>query len=302
MHLTKQASSGSATGVNPEQTYTLTVSCPDRVGIVAAVSTYLAGKGGWITEANHHSDTTTGRFFMRNVLLARTLNGTLDSFRKDFADIAARYEMDWSVSDSASRKRVVLLVSKFDHCLVDLLYRWKAGELECDIPCVISNHEDLRSYVEWHGIPYHYIPVPPDAAAKQAAFRHIEQKFVEAQGDVMVLARYMQILPADLCARYPGRIINIHHSFLPSFIGARPYLQAFERGVKLIGATSHYVTTDLDAGPSIEQDVVRIDHGDTEADLVRYGRDIEKAVLSRALKYHLEDRVLLNGNRTIVFY
>ena len=302
MHLTKQASSGSSTGVNPEQTYTLTVSCPDRVGIVAAVSTYLAGKGGWITEANHHSDTTTGRFFMRNVLLARTLNGTLDSFRKDFAEIAARYEMDWSVSDSSTRKRVVLLVSKFDHCLVDLLYRWKAGELECDIPCVISNHEDLRSYVEWHGIPYHHIPVGTDAAAKQAAFRQIEQKFIETQGDVMVLARYMQILPADLCARHPGRIINIHHSFLPSFIGARPYLQAFERGVKLIGATSHYVTTDLDAGPIIEQDVVRIDHGDTEADLVRYGRDIEKAVLSRALKYHLEDRVLLNGNRTIVFY
>jgi formyltetrahydrofolate deformylase len=288
--------------VTPEQTYTLTVSCPDKVGIVAAVSTYLAGKGGWITEANHHSDTTTGRFFMRNVLLARTLNGTLDTFRKDFAEIAARYDMQWSVSDSAARKRVVLLVSKFDHCLVDLLYRWKSGELECDIPCVISNHEALRSYVEWHGIPYHCIPVAADAAAKQAAFRQIEQKFVEAQGDVMVLARYMQILPADLCARYPGRIINIHHSFLPSFIGARPYLQAFQRGVKLIGATSHYVTTDLDAGPIIEQDVVRIDHGDTEADLVRYGRDIEKAVLSRALKYHLEDRVLLNGNRTIVFY
>ncbi len=288
--------------MTPEQTYTLTVSCPDRVGIVAAVSTYLAGKGGWITEANHHSDTTTGRFFMRNVLLSRTLHGTLATFRKDFAEIATRYGMDWSISDSATRKRVVLLVSKFDHCLVDLLYRWKAGELECDIPCVISNHEDLRSYVEWHGIPYHHIPVPADASAKRAAFAAIEQKFIESQGDVMVLARYMQILPAELCARHPGRIINIHHSFLPSFIGARPYLQAFERGVKLIGATSHYVTTDLDAGPIIEQDVVRIDHGDTEADLVRYGRDIEKAVLSRALKYHLEDRVLLNGNRTIVFY
>ena len=302
MHLTKQASSGPTTSVTPEQTYTLTVSCPDRVGIVAAVSTYLAGKGGWITEANHHSDTTTGRFFMRNVLLARTLHGTLATFRKDFAEIATRYGMDWSISDSATRKRVVLLVSKFDHCLVDLLYRWKAGELECDIPCVISNHEDLRSYVEWHGIPYHHIPVPADASAKRAAFAAIEQKFIESQGDVMVLARYMQILPAELCARHPGRIINIHHSFLPSFIGARPYLQAFERGVKLIGATSHYVTTDLDAGPIIEQDVVRIDHGDTEADLVRYGRDIEQAVLSRALKYHLEDRVLLNGNRTIVFY
>ncbi len=303
MHLTKQDSSRGATpGVTTEQTYTLTVSCPDRVGIVAAVSTYLAGRGGWITEANHHSDATTGRFFMRNVLLARTLNGTLDEFRKDFAGIAARYDMQWSVSDSAARKRVVLLVSKFDHCLVDLLYRWKSGELACDIPCVISNHEDLRSYVDWHGIPYHHIAIPADAAGRQAAFTKIEQLFHEVHGDVMVLARYMQILPPDLCARHPGRIINIHHSFLPSFIGARPYLQAFERGVKLIGATSHYVTTDLDAGPIIEQDVVRIDHGDTEADLVRYGRDIEKAVLSRALKYHLEDRVLLNGNRTIVFY
>ena len=302
MPFTKHTPSASPPDVTAEQTYTLTVSCPDRVGIVAAVSTYLAGKGGWITEANHHSDTTTGRFFMRNVLLARTLPGPLDAFRKYCAEIASRYEMDWSVSDSATRKRVVLLVSKFDHCLVELLYRWKAGELECDIPCVISNHEDLRSYVEWHGIPYHHIPVPADAAAKQSTFRQIDKQFIEAKGDVMVLARYMQILPAELCARYPGRIINIHHSFLPSFIGARPYLQAYERGVKLIGATSHYVTTDLDAGPIIEQDVVRIDHGDTEADLVRYGRDIEKAVLSRALKYHLEDRVLLNGKRTIVFY
>jgi formyltetrahydrofolate deformylase len=303
MHPTKHATSpGSDHGVTPEQTYTLTVTCPDRVGIVAAVSTYLAGKGCWITEANHHSDTTTGRFFMRNVLLARTLQGSLEAFRSDFAGIAATYDMQWSVCDSAVRKRVVLLVSKLDHCLVDLLYRWKSGELECDIPCVISNHENLRSYVEWHGIPFHHIPVPADATAKLAAFGRIEQLFRDVQGDVMVLARYMQILPGELCTRYPGRIINIHHSFLPSFIGARPYLQAFERGVKLIGATSHYVTTDLDAGPIIEQDVVRIDHGDTEADLVRYGRDIEKAVLSRALKYHLEDRVLLNGNRTIVFY
>ena len=286
----------------PARTFVLTLSCEDRPGIVAAVTTELAALKANIAESNPFWDQETGRFFMRNVLLARTLHGTLDAFRKDFAEIASRYEMDWSVSDSATRKRVVLLVSKFDHCLVDLLYRWKAGELECDIPCVISNHEDLRSYVEWHGIPYHHIPVPADAAAKQSTFRQIEQQFIEAKGDVMVLARYMQILPAELCARYPGRIINIHHSFLPSFIGARPYLQAFERGVKLIGATSHYVTTDLDAGPIIEQDVVRIDHGDTEADLVRYGRDIEKAVLSRALKYHLEDRVLLNGKRTIVFY
>ncbi len=306
MHLTKHDSavnpSGNSPGVTPEQTYTLTISCPDRVGIVAAVSAYLAERGGWITEANHHSDPATGRFFMRNVMLARTLTGSLDDFREGFAKIAKQYDMQWSINDSALRKRVVLLVSKFDHCLVDLLYRWKSGELECDIPCVISNHDDLRSYVEWHGIPFHHVPVPATPKGKQAAFAKIEELFGANRGDVMVLARYMQILPEDLCARYPGRIINIHHSFLPSFIGARPYLQAFQRGVKLIGATSHYVTTDLDAGPIIEQDVVRIDHGDAEADLVRYGRDIEKSVLSRALKYHLEDRVLLNGNRTIVFY
>lgn len=302
MHPTKHDSPSAPPSVTPEQTYTLTVSCADRVGIVAAVSAYIAERGGWITEASYHSDATTGRFFMRNVMLVSSIKGSLAALREGFVAIGKQFDMQWSISDSATPKRVALLVSKLDHCLVDLLYRWKSGELECEIPCVISNHEDLRSYVEWHGIPYHHVPVPADVAGKQAAFARVEQLFLETQADVMVLARYMQILPADLCVRYPGRIINIHHSFLPSFIGARPYFQAFQRGVKLIGATSHYVTTDLDAGPIIEQDVVRIDHGDTEADLVRYGRDIEKSVLSRALKYHLEDRVLLNGNRTIVFY
>ncbi len=302
MHPTKQDSSSAPRSVTPEQTYTLTVSCADRVGIVVAVSAYIAERGGWITEASYHSDATTGRFFMRNVMLVSSIKGSLAALREGFIPIARQFDMQWSISDSATPKRVALLVSKLDHCLVDLLYRWKSGELECEIPCVISNHDDLRSYVEWHGIPYHHVPVPGDVAGKQAAFAHIEQLFLDNRADVMVLARYMQILPADLCVRYPGRIINIHHSFLPSFIGARPYFQAFQRGVKLIGATSHYVTTDLDAGPIIEQDVVRIDHGDTEADLVRYGRDIEKSVLSRALKYHLEDRVLLNGNRTIVFH
>jgi len=302
MHEKKQDDSRPSSNVAREHTYTLTVSCSDRIGIVAAVSAFLAELGGWITEANYHSDPNTGRFFMRNVMLAKSLAGGVGALRDGFASIAAQFDMQWSVSDSTAPKRVVLLVSRFDHCLVDLLYRWKSGELDCEIPCVISNHDDLRSYVEWHGIPYHHVPVAADAAGKQAAFARIEQLFTENRGDVMVLARYMQILPAELCVRYPGRIINIHHSFLPSFIGARPYFQAFQRGVKLIGATSHYVTTDLDAGPIIEQDVVRIDHGDTEADLVRYGRDIEKSVLSRAVKYHLEDRVLLNGNRTIVFY
>jgi formyltetrahydrofolate deformylase len=288
-----------------EQTYTLTIACPDRIGIVAAVSGFIAARGGWIVEANHHADAATGRFFMRNVLRAQSLAErgiTLADFRREFAAIASEFAMEWSIADSAVKKRVVILVSRHDHCLVDLLYRWRSREFDCAIACVISNHDDLRGYVEWHGIAFHHVPVPKDEPGKRAAFDRIEALFAGCGGDVMVLARYMQILPAALTRRLPGRIINIHHSFLPSFVGARPYHQAFARGVKLIGATSHYVTEDLDEGPIIEQDVVRIDHGDTEEDLVRYGRDIEKSVLARALKYHLEDRVLLNGHRTIVFY
>jgi formyltetrahydrofolate deformylase len=188
-------------------------------------------------------------------------------------------------------------VSKQDHCLNDLLHRWRSGELEVDIPCVLSNHEDLRSFVEWHGIPFIYIGM----SDKAAAFERIAALFEHHRGDSMVLARFMQIIPPALCQRFPGRIINIHHSFLPSFVGAKPYHQAYQRGVKLIGATCHYVTDELDAGPIIEQDTVRIDHGDTPDDLVRYGRDIEKTVLSRGLRYHVEDRVLVCGNKTIVF-
>jgi formyltetrahydrofolate deformylase len=194
---------------------------------------------------------------------------------------------------------VVILVSKQEHCLYDLLARWQSKELDIEIPCVISNHDTLKGFVEWHGIPYHHVPVDP--AAKDAAYAEIMRLFAAAQGDTMVLARYMQILPPQLCTAYPGRIINIHHSFLPSFVGAKPYHQAYQRGVKLIGATCHYVTDELDAGPIIEQDTVRIDHGDTVDDLVRYGRDIEKTVLSRGLRYHVEDRVLVCGNKTIVF-
>jgi len=290
--------------VNTERTCTITISCPDRVGIVAAVSRFIADRGGWITEANHHSDRVLKRFFMRQVINADSLADrevTLDRFHREFAPIARGFDMTWSVSDSGVRKRVVILVSRYDHCLVDLLYRWKSGELICEIPCIISNHDDLRALVEGYGIPYHHIPVPKDEAGRQAAFEQVEKLFVDARGDVMVLARYMQIVPRALTARLPGRIINIHHSFLPSFVGARPYQQAFGRGVKLIGATAHYVTEDLDEGPIIEQDVVRIDHGDVEEDLIRYGRDIEKSVLARGLKYHIEDRVLLAGNRTVVF-
>jgi formyltetrahydrofolate deformylase len=284
-----------------ERTLTITMTCPDGVGIVAAVSQFLADRGGWIVEANHHSDRTTGRFFMRNVILGASIapETLAQAMAQEFAPIAQRFGMQWHLSDSARRKRMVVLVSRIDHCLVDLLYRWSAGELDCDIPCVISNHEDLRRTVEWHGLTFHHVPV--DRANKDAAFERIDALVQESGADLMVLARYMQILPPAVCRRYPGRIINIHHSFLPSFAGAKPYHQAFDRGVKLIGATSHYVTEDLDEGPIIEQDVVRIDHDDAPEDLVRYGRDIEKTVLARALKYHLEDRVLLNGHRTVVF-
>ncbi|PKO80345.1 MAG: formyltetrahydrofolate deformylase, partial [Betaproteobacteria bacterium HGW-Betaproteobacteria-13] len=186
-----------------------------------------------------------------------------------------------------------------EHCLYDLLSRWHADELNIEIPCVISNHETFRGLVEWHGIPFHHVPVTPETKAE--AYAKVEDLYREARGDVMVLARYMQILSPGLCERYPGQIINIHHSFLPSFVGAKPYHQAYVRGVKLIGATCHYVTSELDQGPIIEQDVIRIDHSDAPEDLVRYGKDIEKAVLARGLRYHLEDRVLVHGNKTVVF-
>jgi formyltetrahydrofolate deformylase len=197
------------------------------------------------------------------------------------------------------KKRVVIMVSKQEHCLYDLLARWQSKELDIEIPCIISNHDTFRGFVEWHGIPFHHVPVTADN--KDAAYAEIRRLYEEVRGDTMVLARYMQIIPPDMCAAYPGQIINIHHSFLPSFVGAKPYHQAYQRGVKLIGATCHYVTSELDQGPIIEQDVIRIDHSDSVDDMVRYGKDIEKAVLARGLRYHLEDRVLVHGNKTVVF-
>ncbi|MCR4303938.1 MAG: formyltetrahydrofolate deformylase [Gallionella sp.] len=285
-----------------EHRYTLTLSCPDRVGIVAAVSGFVAQHGGWIVEASYHTDPEAQRFFMRHELRADSMPFDADEFRRRFTPLAQEFGMSWQLSDSAVRKRLVILVSRQDHCLADLLHRWRSGELPVDIPYVISNHEDLRSFVEWHGIPFIHVDMPGnDAIAKAAAFDKIAGLIGEHRGDCVVLARFMQILPASLCQRYPGRIINIHHSFLPSFAGAKPYHQAYQRGVKLIGATCHYVTDELDAGQIIEQDTVRIDHGDTVEDLVRYGRDIEKTVLSRGLRYHVEDRVLVCGSKTIVF-
>jgi formyltetrahydrofolate deformylase len=286
-----------------ERFYTLTASCPDRVGIVAAVSGFFAQHGGWILETTLHSeppnDEGVAAYFMRLEIKADSLPFDLDALRAAFKPVADEFDMTWKISDSAKRKRVVILVSKQEHCLYDLLARWQSKELDIDIPCIISNHETLRGFVEWHGIPFHYVPVTPDN--KVEAYARIGELCTEAQADVMVLARYMQILSPELCAQFPGRIINIHHSFLPSFVGAKPYHQAWERGVKLIGATCHYVTADLDQGPIIEQDVIRIDHSDSVEDMVRYGKDIEKTVLARGLRNHLEGRVLIHGNKTIVF-
>ncbi len=282
-----------------ERRYTLSLSCPDRVGIVTTVSSFFSSHQGWITEANHHADVDGKRFFMRQEILADSLPFDIDVLREKFAPIAREFDMDWKISDSARKKRVVVMVSKQEHCLYDLLSRWHADELNIEIPCVISNHETFRGLVEWHGIPFHHVPVTPETKAE--AYAKVEDLYREAGGDVMVLARYMQILSPGLCERYPGQIINIHHSFLPSFVGAKPYHQAYARGVKLIGATCHYVTSELDQGPIIEQDVIRIDHSDAPEDLVRYGKDIEKAVLARGLRYHLEDRVLVHGNKTVVF-
>lgn len=288
-----------------DRTYTLVASCPDQVGIVARVAQFLAELGGWILETNFHAEppdeaNPTGRFFMRLQIRAASLALPLVTLREQFARaVAEPLGMSWRITDSAVKKRVVILVSKQEHCLYDLLARWQAGELDVEIPCVISNHETLRGIVEWHGIPYFHVPVTP--SNRTEAFAEVARIFDEAKGGVMVLARYMQILPPELCDAYPGRIINIHHSFLPSFVGARPYHQAWQRGVKLIGATCHYVTAELDQGPIIEQDVIRVDHTDTPEEMVRYGKDIEKAVLARGLRYHIEDRVLIHGPRTVVF-
>ncbi|HUW35903.1 MAG TPA: formyltetrahydrofolate deformylase [Rhodocyclaceae bacterium] len=285
--------------MHAERFYTLTASCPDRVGIIARVSGFIAQHQGWILESSYHADPDGGRYFMRIEVRADSLPFPLAEFELLFAPVARELGMDWKLSDSAVKKRVVLMVSQQEHCLYDLLARWQAKELAIDIPCVISNHDTLKGFVEWHGIPFHHVPVNADN--RQAANAEIARLFADAHGDTMVLARYMQIIAPALCAAHPGRIINIHHSFLPSFVGARPYHQAHQRGVKLIGATCHYVTAELDQGPIIEQDVIRIDHSDSVEDMVRYGKDIEKTVLARGLRYHIEDRVLTHGNKTVVF-
>ncbi|MND43955.1 Formyltetrahydrofolate deformylase [compost metagenome] len=285
--------------VSEKRLYTLTLSCPDRTGIVAAVTSFIANLGGWITDASQHGDFSDHHFFMRVQILASSLKMEVDEFRQRFSDMALEFDMDWKITDSAKKKRVVILVSKQDHCLYDLLYRYRSQEFEFEVAGVISNHENLRSFVEWHNIPYHYLPINKEN--KQQKYTEIVKLFEDYKADVMVLARYMQVLSPEVCARFPKQIINIHHSFLPSFVGAKPYHQAFERGVKMIGATCHYVTDELDGGPIIEQDVNRVDHSCSLEEMIRLGKDIEKNVLSKGLRYHIEDRILVHGNKTIVF-
>ncbi|WP_068547163.1 formyltetrahydrofolate deformylase [Thalassotalea crassostreae] len=275
------------------------ISCPDGVGIVAAVTQHYADMGGSLIESNHHTDVENKWFYMRNVIVIDADKYDLQSIRNSFSPLAEKFSMKWHIRDFESRQKMVILASHASHCLADLLYRWQTKELPCEISCVISNHENLRSMVEWHGIPFHYVPI--DKNNKQAGFDKTSEIIERHNAQSIVLARYMQILPAQMCEQYRGKLINIHHSFLPSFIGADPYAKAFERGVKLIGATSHYVTEDLDEGPIIEQDVIRVNHSCTLEDMKRLGRDVEKAVLARGLRYHLEDRVIVKGNKTVIF-
>lgn len=285
--------------MDTSSTSTLVISCPDQVGLVAAVSTFIAERGGSLVESNNHTDIQQGWFFMRNVIGTDTMSVSPAEFREQFSALAQSHDMSWHLRENRELQRVVIMASQSSHCLADILHRWKSGELACEIPCVISNHENLRSMVEWHGIPFHYVPVPKDDKAE--AFKQVEEIVDRHRAETLVLARYMQIIPPALCHRFAGRLINIHHSFLPSFIGANPYQKAYDRGVKLIGATCHYVTEDLDEGPIIEQDVIRVNHSCDKDDMVRLGRDVEQAALSRGLRYHLEDRVIVHGNKTVVF-
>lgn len=279
--------------------FVLTLSCPDRAGIVAAVSNHLAAQGGNIIEAQQFGDAETGRFFMR--LVFEDAERDLDALSSGFDDFAKRFTMQWALRDRAQRRRVMLLVSKFDHCLADILYRWRIGELPMDIAGVVANHpRDTYRHLDLDGIPFHHLPVNRDSRGRQET---VLWQLIEQSGtDLVVLARYMQILSNDLARKLAGRCINIHHSFLPGFKGARPYHQAHRRGVKLIGATAHFVTAELDEGPIIEQDIERVTHADTPDDLIRIGRDIERRVLARTLHLYLDDRVLLNGAKTVVFH
>jgi formyltetrahydrofolate deformylase len=278
--------------------YVFTVTCPSKRGIVAAITSYLAQAGCNITDSSQFDDFESDRFFMR-ISFKSELGADLPSLSDGFAEIAKPFDMSYAFGDEAERMKVIIMVSRFGHCLNDLLYRWRIGALPIDIVAVISNHHDYQKVVVNHDIPFHYINVTKanKAEAEAAQMRIIE----ETGAELVVLARYMQVLSDEMCRKMSGRIINIHHSFLPSFKGANPYKQAYERGVKLIGATSHYVTSDLDEGPIIEQDTVRVTHAQSPSDYVSLGRDVESQVLARAVHAHIHRRAFLNGNRTIIF-
>lgn len=279
--------------------YVLTLSCPDVTGVVHAVSGFLAGTGCNIVDSAQFGDSTTERFFMRVSFDVTDGVQDIGSLTGGFLPVANRFGMNWELHDTTIRPRVLLMVSRFGHCLNDLLYRHSIGALAMDIPAIVSNHNDYARLAASYDIPFHHWPVTPETKQEQEA-RLLE--LVEGEHiDLVVLARYMQVLSEAVCAHMHGRVINIHHSFLPSFKGARPYQQAHARGVKLIGATAHYVTADLDEGPIIEQEVSRVDHAMTPYDLTAVGRDLESVALARAVQYHIQQRVLLNGDRTVVF-
>lgn len=277
----------------------ITLSCPDRPGIVAAVSQFLFERNANITESQQFDDPRSLRFFMRIVCSVPADGPSLETLRAEFAGVADRFGMTWELWDAHAPYRTLIMVSKFGHCLNDLLFRWRSGAINADIPAIVSNHPDLEPLARAYGIPYVHIPVTPDTKAEAEV--RLRQVIEDNGVHLVVLARYMQVLSDDLSRDLSGRVINIHHSFLPSFKGAKPYHQAFDRGVKLVGATAHYVTADLDEGPIIEQDVIRADHRMTAEDLVRAGEECESRVLTRAVRWHCESRVILNVDRTVVF-
>jgi formyltetrahydrofolate deformylase len=278
----------------------LLISCPDRKGLVATISDFVYRHGGNILHADEHGDKSSKLFLMRVEFDPSEFDLDFAEFPKHFSPIAAKFQMDWRLARSDRRPKMAILVSRYDHCLVDLLYRHKSGELPCDIPLIISNHSDNQAVAEFYGVPFFLVPTATERKAEDE--KKILALLKKHDPDLIVLARYMQILSPDFVNEYAHRIINIHHSFLPAFVGAKPYHQAFARGVKLIGATSHYVTEVLDDGPIIEQDVIRISHSDSLEHLLQKGRDLEKIVLSRAVRWHIENRVLLYGNKTVVFH
>lgn len=277
----------------------LIANCEDQVGIVSKISGFLASHEALIVEANHHTDTEDNQFYMRHEIEMPENVYAGDSFLVGLDSLGQELKMDWKLFDTDQKKRVVIMATKESHCLVDVLHKWHSGELDCEIVAIIANHPDLEHYGEWYLVPFHVVDFGNQSVS--TAFSEVENIIDSYDADVIALARFMRIFPETLCAKYYGKVINIHHSFLPSFIGAKPYHRAYARGVKLIGATCHYVTQDLDEGPIIEQEVLRVSHTDSVGDLIRKGKECEKLAFSRGLRDHIQDRVIVHGNKTIVF-